>query len=253
MFSEERLEKILDLLRLRKRVGAQEAADYCQVSLGTVRRDFKKLAERNQVIRMHGGILAKDDYAYESKTEIRKEEHTAAKKAIACKAAEFIGDGEVVAIDAGTTTVYAVEHLKEREHLTVVTYSLDIANEAVKYPNLTTLIAGGAIRHKTLSIMGPETIGMLRTMHVDTLLLAASALTLEDGLMNGNSMEAEVKKLLIEIADRVILLIDSSKIYKKALVSFASIEDVDVVITDRDADTSFLQQVAERQVELITV
>ncbi len=253
MFSEERLERLLDLLRLRKHVSAQEAADYCQVSLGTIRRDFKKLAERNQVLRMHGGILAKDDYAYESRTEVRKGEHSDAKKAIACKAAEFVDDGEVVAIDAGTTTVYTVDCLKEREHLTIVTYSLDIANETVKYPHLTTVIAGGMIRHKTLSVMGPETIDMLRKMHVDTLLLAASALTLEDGLMNGHSMEAEVKKLLIEIADRVILLADSSKIHKKALVSFASLEDVDMFITDHGADPAFIQQAAEKQIEIITV
>ncbi len=253
MFSEERLDKILDLLGQRKRVSAKEAAAYCHISLGTARRDFKKLAERNQVIRMHGGILAKDDYAYESATDVRKREHIATKKAIACKAAEFVDDGEVVAIDAGTTTVYAVEHLKERKHLTVVTYSLDIANETVKYSHLTTLIAGGTIRHKTLSIMGPETIAMLQKIHIDTLLLATSALTLENGLMNGNSMEAEVKKMLMKIADRIILLVDSSKIYKKALISFASIEDVDVLITDRGAEPSFLQQVAERQVELITV
>ena len=253
MLSEERLENILDLLRQRRRVSAQDVADHCQVSLGTVRRDFKKLAERNQVIRMHGGILAKDNYAYESETEFRKREHTAAKQAIACKAAEFIGDDEVVAIDAGTTTVHAVEHLKDRKHLTVVTYSLDIATEAIKYPNLTTLIAGGTIRHKTLSIMGPETIAMFRKIHVDTFLLAASALTLERGLMNGNSMETEVKKMLMKISDRIILLVDSSKIYQKALVSFASIEDVDIFITDRGADPSFVQQVAEKQVKIITV
>jgi DeoR/GlpR family transcriptional regulator of sugar metabolism len=253
MLSEERLEHILDLVRQRKRVSAQDAADYCRVSLGTVRRDFKKLADRNQVIRMHGGILAKENYAYELEIDVRKREHTAAKKAIACKAAEFIGNDEVVAIDAGTTTIHTVEHLKERKHLTVMTYSLDAASEAIKYPALTTLIAGGTIRHKTLSIMGPETIAMLQKIHVNTFLLAASALTLEDGLMNGNSMEAEVKKMLMSISDRVILLMDSSKIGQKALVSFASVEDIDVFITDRGAEPAFVQQVAEKQVNILTV
>lgn len=253
MFTEERLDKILELVRERKRLSAEDVAAYCQVSLGTIRRDFKKLADRNQINRIHGGITAKDDFAYDSAIDIRSKEHFAVKQAIAGKAAELIGDNEVVAIDAGTTTIHAIPHLKTRNHLTIVAYSLDIANETAKDPHMTTIIVGGTIRPKTLSIVGPEAIAMLQKIHIDTLLLAASAITPEKGLMNGNSMEAEVKKVLMQNADRVILLMDSSKISKKALVAFAPIDDIDILVTDRDAEPTFLQHVAERHVEVVTV
>ena len=78
MFIEERLEKIIELLEQQKRVTVEEAADLCQVSFDTIRRDFKRLVERGQVTRTHGGILAKEDFVYDSSTVERKTRATIA-------------------------------------------------------------------------------------------------------------------------------------------------------------------------------
>jgi DeoR family transcriptional regulator, fructose operon transcriptional repressor len=253
MFIEERLEKIIELLQHQKRLTVEEAADLCQVSVDTIRRDFKKLTERGQVTRTHGGILVKDDFAYDSSTIERQVRNIAVKKAIARKAATFVEYAETIAIDAGTTTFQMIEHLTAHDHLTVLTYGLDIANETIKCPNIATIIAGGMIRRKTASVIGPEALAMIKKMHVSTLFLGANAVNITTGLMTPNSMEAEIKKALIDISDHVILLADSSKINKQALVSFSPLDRVSVFITDTQAAPSFLDDVDKMGVEMVLV
>lgn len=251
MFAEERLEKIVELVNQNKRLTVEEATTHFQVSVDTIRRDFKKLSERDLVVRTHGGILTKENFVYSSSYAERRTQNIEPKKAIGRKAAEFIKDREIIAIDGGTTTIEVLGYVKDRSHLSIITYTLDIANETAKYPNITTIIIGGVLIEKTNNIVGPEAVSMIKKMHADTLLLAAEAIDLKSGLMTPNSMDVEVKKALIEISERVILLADSSKINKYSLASFSPLEQVTTFITDIQADEAFLDKVAKMGVDVI--
>jgi DeoR/GlpR family transcriptional regulator of sugar metabolism len=221
--------------------------------MDTIRRDFKKLSEKGLVVRTHGGILTKENFVYSSSNAERKTKNIAQKKAIGRKAAECISDSEIIAIDGGTTTIEVLEHVKDRHHLSIITYTLDIANETAKYPNITTIIIGGMLIERTHNIVGPEAVAMIKKMHADTLFLATEAIDLKRGLMAPNSMDVEVKQALIEISERIILLADSSKINKYSLASFSPLEKVTTFITDAGADDTFIENVVQMGVHVIRV
>ena len=253
LFIEERLEKIMDSVRQRRKITVEEAIEICGVSADTIRRDFNRLAGQDMVLRTHGGIMVKDNSIYDSSTQERKVRNSEQKIRIAGKALEFISDGETIALDAGTTTTRLAMVCSDFQHLTVLCYSLDVANEMIAHENITTMIVGGVIRNKTASAVGPDAVAMIKKMHTHKLFLGTNAIDLEKGLMTPNRMEAEIKEALIGSADEVILLADSSKFQKKALFPFGTVEDVDVLITDNNGDASFLEELRKKGVKVVKV
>jgi len=245
MLVEERQRVILEQLRGKKSLTVEEAMDLCNVSADTIRRDFRKLSEQNLARRTHGGILLQDEYAADSPVRERQVLHHEEKRRIGARAAEYIQPGETVAIDGGTTAIEIIPFLAEVSNLTVLTYSLDVARAAVDSRRLTCIMLGGLIRDYTYSAVGPDTLSMVHRFQVTTLILGANGITLEHGIATPNRMESEVKSALIEIAQRVILVADSSKIGRRALVSFSEIPKIDVLITDTAADPAFVEAVSK--------
>jgi DeoR family transcriptional regulator, fructose operon transcriptional repressor len=256
LFIEERLEKIMELVREKGKVTVEDAMELCAVSADTIRRDFNRLSWQDIVKRTHGGIMIKDSSIYDSSTAERIVKNIEVKRLIAERAADFINEGDTIAVDAGTTTVQLIPHLQRFEHLTLVVYSLDVAEAAVKNERITTMMAGGIIRNKTESVVGPDAVTMIKNLHADTLFLGTNAIEISKGLMTPNRMEAEMKETLLSIADRVILLADSSKIGKRALFPFGKLDDIDLFITDKQAERiqgEFLRRLEQLHKEVILV
>ena len=251
MFVEQRLEQFLQALSSAGSITVEQAVELTGVSADTVRRDFNRLAGRGLVVRTHGGIMSRDGYVHDSPIRERKVQRAAEKAAIARAAAALVVDNETIALDGGTTTFGVIEHLRADLTLTVITYSLDAAIEVARRPNMSAIVLGGLVREPTLSVVGPDAMAMVGNFHANTLLLGANGVSLELGLMTPNRMEAELKAALIGISDRVVLLADSSKIHKRALVTFGSLKAVTTLVTDAGADPSFLEQLRQSGIEVI--
>ena len=232
-------------------MSVEQAVELTGVSADTARRDFNRLAERGLVVRTHGGIVHRDTVAPDSPIRERRVQNAGQKAVIARAASALVVDNETIALDAGTTTVGMIEHLAQIQNLTVITYSLDLAGEVARRSNMTAVILGGMIRESTLSVVGPEAIAMVKGFHANTLFLAANGVSEVHGLLTPNHMEAEVKRALIDIADRVVLLVDSSKIGRRALVSFAPVDAMAVLITDAGADGEFCDRMRSRGIDVI--
>jgi DeoR/GlpR family transcriptional regulator of sugar metabolism len=250
MFIEERLNKILKLVQDSSRVTVREARDFLEVSADTVRRDFDRLSEKGLVLRTHGGIMSKESVAFDPDVTQRIDQHQSEKDAIGRKAADLIADSEIVVIDAGTTTERVVKYLVNSKDLTVLTNALNVAVEATR-KNINTIILGGIIRNSTLGIIGPDTVDMIRHYHADKLVMGVSAMHASKGFMTPNRMEAEIKKELVKIANQVIIVADHSKIGKTALFSFASLDEINVLVTDKGADPVFLKVLQDHDIEIL--
>jgi DeoR/GlpR family transcriptional regulator of sugar metabolism len=253
MMVEERHRAILDRLRLVRSLSVEEASELCRVSPDTIRRDFRRLAEQKAVRRTHGGILLAEEFAFDSAIPDREVLHQAEKRRIGEYAATLVADGETIAIDAGTTAIEAIPFLGSKQNLTVLTYSLDVARAAVDSGALYCIMLGGLVRQNTYSAVGPDATAMLKRFQANTLFLAANAVSMDRGLMTPNRMEAEVKRGLIEISQRVVLLADSSKIGRRALVSFADTAEIDMLVTDSGAEQEQLRVLEELGIEVVVV
>lgn len=253
MLARQRQERILREVDRHGGCRVSELVDILGVSDMTVRRDIEVLAEKGLVLKVHGGATAiggrtADEPGFHVKSELNPVE----KSAIARTAAGLIQPGASVAISAGTTT-YAVAHeLRAIRDLTVVTNSPRVA-ELLHDPNrkdLTVILTGG-VRTPSDALAGPVAVATLRGFHVDTLILGVHGIDERRGLTTPNLEEAETNRALIACAKRLVVVADHTKWGLVGLSQIATLDQVDVLVTDADLDPPARRAVAEQVGQLV--
>lgn len=234
-----------EILRRMRRSGYLSAPDLgaeLSVSDRTIRRDLQKLADMGLAELVYGGVLPPGGVTPGSPFGTRSHAQSSEKRIIAQQALQFVDAGTTIGIDAGTTTLELARRLPRDRDLTVVTHSLP-AMGVVGECSGTTLIGLGGLHHPaSQTFTGPDTIAAISRLRVHTFFLAASGLT-RRGAYCSTPLDAEAKRALISIADRVVLLADSSKLRQTAPVSICDYDQIDAFITDdavTDADRSHL-------------
>jgi DeoR/GlpR family transcriptional regulator of sugar metabolism len=237
-----RREEILRRMRSAGYVSAPDLSVDLSVSERTVRRDLQKLADLGLVELVYGGALAPGGVTPGSPFGTRSQAQSRQKRAIADRALRFIEAGATIGIDAGTTTLELARLLPLDGDVTVVTHSLP-AMGALSERSGATLIGLGGLHHpSTQTFTGPDTIAAISRLRVHTFFLAASGLS-RRGAYCSTPLDAEAKRAFIGIAERVVLLADSSKLRQTAPVPICDYEELDALITDdaiTDVDRTYL-------------
>ncbi len=223
---------MLDQFQLKSFLSVAELAEVLGVSPMTVRRDLRQLAADGVVRLEHGGALLADRRSLEGVFGQRERICTTEKDAIGRLAATLARDGDVVGLDAGTTTLAIARALRPEGRVTVVTHSLPAIMELVNRSNVEVMALGGLLQAHTLAFAGPTVIETLRGVRLHTLFLAATGFTVEDGMTCVSLYETDTKRALIEAAQRVILVTDHTKLGRVFLMYVASLDAVHEVVTD---------------------
>jgi DeoR/GlpR family transcriptional regulator of sugar metabolism len=233
MLARQRQELILDAVRTTGGARVSELVERLGVSDMTVRRDIEVLATHGLVTRVHGGATAAGSSVHEPGFAAKAGLHTAAKQAIAAAAASLIEPGASVALSAGTTTHAVASVLLDIPRLTVVTNSLRVAEVLHESPraDLTVVLTGGE-RTPSDALVGPVAVAALRRLHVDWLLMGVHGMDAEAGFTTPNLVEAETNRALVASARRVAVVADNSKWGVVGLSTIATLDEVDVVVTD---------------------
>jgi len=230
-----------------------ELVDVLGVSDMTVRRDIEALATKGLVVKVHGGATAVGGRsAEEPGFRVKSEMNTRAKSAIGRVAAALISPGDSIAISAGTTT-YAVAHeLLNIPNLTVVTNSTQVADllHNSQRDDLTVVLSGG-VRTPSDALAGPVADASLRSLHVDSLILGVHGIDQVAGLTTPNLIEATTNRALIATARRVIVVADHSKWGVIGLSTMATLDQVDVLVTDSELDAEARRVLSEHVGRLI--
>jgi DeoR family fructose operon transcriptional repressor len=202
------------------------------VSQMTIRRDLESLEERGLVRRVRGGAMHMDNaLLFEKSFRRRGREFFYEKIAIGRAAAAHVKDGDVIILDAGTTTLQVARHIRA-QRVTAVTNALPVAAELAARPSVSSILLGGNLKGPELCTVGPMVSESLAEMAADTLFLSAAGFSPERGLMDPDMREAAVKRSMIQAARRVILVADSSKYQAICFAHIAPIGQLDLLITD---------------------
>lgn len=220
----------MELIRVRGFAALDELVRELGVSESTVRRDLDALEEQGSARRTHGGVLYAGGMPRLAEFDERQPANWAAKRAIAAKAAEAIGDGETVLLDGGTTT-YEVARLLVGRPLQVVTNSLPVANLFASESRSDLVLLGGYVSPRTGVCLGPYANELLSRLHVTTTVLSAAGVA-DEGLFNAHLLLAETEQAMLRAAGRVIVVADSSKFGKKSLTLVAPLSEIDLVVSD---------------------
>jgi len=247
-----RREQILDLVRESGYYGLAALSRDLGVSDMTVRRDVRKLAEQGLVNVVHGGVSAVTDLLAPIDFRFRADQHTAAKRAIAAHALTLIAPGSVVGLDAGTTLVEVARRLPIDQRLTVVTHSLPAMAAVSRRPGVQLLGLGGTFFREGQEFVGPLAHQVLSQLRMEMLLLGTAAV--RDGrLWSTNGADVEMKQVMMKAADKVVVLVDSSKFAYSALMVVTELSTVTTIITDEFASESAREAVLESGAQLVVV
>lgn len=240
-----RWQLLLDELSRKQRLSVTDAAATLGVSSATVRRDFTALAQQQLVTRTHGGVVA-SAVAYDLPTRYRTTPgEPGAKQRIAAVAAGLVESGTVVGMNGGTTTAATARQVAARADLarsttrpavTVVTNALNIATEMVLRPHIRTVSLGGVARPESYELSGPLAALVLDELWLDLLFLGVDGLSVEGGASCIHEGEAGITAMMVQHADRVVVVCGSEKITRRAFARICETPSIHVLVTDRDAD-----------------
>lgn len=256
MYAEERRRQIASLTAVEGRVNVTELASRFDVTAETIRRDLAVLDNEGTVHRVHGGAVASQSFqTNELPVDARSKSASGAKSAIARAAMNYLPAPQGgMFLDAGTTISALSELIAEHPYArqwSIVTNclptSLNLASAGLEEVQL----LGGSVRSITQAVVGDTALRTLALMRADVAFIGTNALTLDHGLSTADSQEAAVKRAMIINARKVVVLCDASKMGCDYLVSFASVDDIDVVITDAAAPPAFVEALREREVEVV--
>ncbi len=250
MYPEERRQAILRLLQEQGRVMVAELSERFGVSEVTVRSDLQALAHQGKIIRTHGGAVPAPLDMEDINLERRKLQHIREKNAIGAAAAETIEEGDAVFLDSSSTALAIARNLKRKRFVTVLTSSLAVAQELLDAPGVTVVLSGGVLQRETASLVDVDGLKYFDKFNIRKGFFGAHGLAVPEGLTDISADVAAVKRELVRRCREVVAVLDASKLGRIGLATFAALEDVDLVLTDRNAPPEQVQRIRQAGIEV---
>jgi len=263
LLAEQRRALILDEVRRRGGARVAELTRKLLVSDMTVRRDLDILARQGALEKVHGGAVPLADAStHEPGFEAKSALELSAKAEIARAAAVMAQPGSAIALSGGTTTYALAQELTDVPDLTVVTNSVRVADvfhaahrgpggSRAPRPGAATVVLTGGVRTPSDSLVGPVADAAIRSLHFDVLFLGVHGISVEAGLSTPNLAEAETNRRFVASARRVVVVADHTKWGTVGLSSFASLEQVDTLVTDGGLPDGACAEIQEHLPELV--
>jgi ribose transport system substrate-binding protein len=242
----ERRQRVLGLLRDKPGIRVPELAKLLQVSEGTIRNDLRALEKAGELTRVRGGAVVRDVRGFISPAfATRAQVNAQAKQRIARWAADMVEDGDSVLLDSSSTVFHIAAFLQDHSNLTIVTNGIEVAFALAENPSHTIILIGGTLRAERALVVGYLGERLLENLHIKTAFVSCSGFSVESGLTQVDIQEAQLKSRMIESAERVVALIDSTKFGKIDLTPFASLDQVSHILTDSDLDPRYIDEIRQ--------
>ena len=252
MIAEERKALLMNRLREDGYVQVADLAAELNLTPVTIRRDLILLEEEGLCIRKRGGaVRSTQGVTAEIPYDVKKNRNIAEKNRIASAAISLVENGDTILLDAGSTIYSLACLLHTRERLTVVTHDLNIAVKLASNPRINLICTGGIARANVFTLQGSQVVDFIRNLKVDKSFIGADAIHSDGTISNVNIEEVPIKQAMIESANQVILLTDSSKFGITGFAKVCNITDIDYLITDSNAPEEFRNCCKEKKINTI--
>jgi len=258
MLEKQRQQLILDFLDESTYASVKTLCEKLNSSEATIRRDLNKLDKNNKIKKIRGGAevlnpKSKDKNAIVSGSAfiVDKEKNSKTKRLIAQKAVELCKDNESIIINGGSSTYMMAEFLQNRE-MNILTNSFVLAHELIQNSNNQVTLPGGEIYRKQSIILSSFENDTIDHYHGSQMFMGSPGIS-EYGVMETDPLLIRAEQKLRRRAEKLIVLADSTKVGVKGNLIFSSLANVDVVITDSNADPKILAHFEKEGIEVIIV
>ncbi len=249
----ERHSRILAMLQQNGSISVVQLAELFKVSEVTIRKDLSYLEQQKKLYRTHGSAILISPYISDRHVNEKEKRNVAEKRAIGAAAAALISAGDSIIIASGTTMAFLAREIKPDGHLTVITAAVPVTQILSQNPDIDVVQLGGITRSSSVSVVGPFAEQMLRNFNCSMLFVGVDGIDPQLGLTTTNMLEASLNAAMINTAQKVIVLADSSKFGRRGFSKICDLEAVDRIITDSGVQPIYLEQLRERGIEVTVV
>lgn len=235
MFSEERKEKILEIVTRKKTVKVSELSEVLKTSEVTIRRDLDELHNDQKLYRTHGGAMVMRHEKKELPWQELRVRQMEEKAKIARVAFRYICDNDVILMDDSTTVQELAKLVAEAdfEDLTVVTVSIPVVNILLTNKKLNVVMIGGPITRCTNAVLGSMAERMLKELRVDKCFIGINGIEPEGIYTTSNFLEMTTKQAMLGVSRQKFILADHTKFGQASFLKVVENEGmVDWLITD---------------------
>lgn len=242
---------ILEKLKKDGKVHIINLIDEMEVSGVTVRKDLKILEDKNLLFRTRGGGSIKNPYAVDRPINEKEFINSDEKQRIAKAAIDLIGNTDSIMIGSGTTAYEFAKALHTTKPLTVITPALKVGLELSAKVNMDVLLLGGMIRKNSSSVAGSHALRVLEDISCGILFIGVDGIDIDFGVSISNLSEASVNQKMIESAQTVVILTDSSKFDRRGLGRICSIDQVHYIVTDAGVNPAMIDALEDRGIKVM--
>jgi DeoR/GlpR family transcriptional regulator of sugar metabolism len=252
MLAHERAERIVERLRERGTVSAQELVRMLRVSAPTIRRDLERLEGEGALRRVHGGAFLPGSLADAEEAPFADvvDDHAPEKDAVAAAAAALVQPGQVVLLDIGTTTMRIARQLRGLG-ITVITASLAVLDVLRRDQACELVLLGGSVRRNYQSLVGPLTEDALASVRADIAFLSCTGVRPDGSVVDDISQEATLKRAIVRSANRLVLTVSAAKFPGSGSLRICRLDDLNDLITTDGADEPTLERARQAGTNVI--
>lgn len=249
MVKEERFEIILKELKRNKTVTYETFADIIPVSEDTIRRDIDYLYRNGLISKVRGGAMlrSKDPLSFKDRSTYSKNE----KSVIALKAQKFVQNGMTIFMDGGTTVCAVASHFPVNISLRIITNNIQLIPIIAQFKNIELIILGGTYHQDTGTLLGVETCTEAGNYFADIYFMGTCAVDHKLGISAVFKADAEVKKVMALSTKKIVALADQNKLRRTETFKVASIDSINVLITDLASDNEELNDFRNLDLQLL--
>ncbi len=242
MYNSDRENEILETIKANGYVSVKALAQMLSISESSIRRDLTDLQSKGLITRKHGGAEAIDSVTrnipYSHRYQLGKNE----KKRIAQVAVSLVKEGDVVFLDASSTTIYLAKEIAAISGVTIITNGVETARELCGYSAKVISTGGLMYNEDRVMLVGSMALDVVRSIHADIAFISSQAIS-NDGVLTCVYQEAnDVRRAMIENADKRVYLCLESKIGRIAPYRLATLDSIDYMVCDAEVPNGLIEK-----------
>ena len=253
MNTSERRQLIRERLQLQKKLMITELAQQIDVSTMTIRRDFRRLIDLQIATPIHGGIVFVEGGAAFPAVSARERQMQREKNDIGNYCASLIKEGNAIYLDTGTTAMNIADALLGRHDIAVLSHSLPVLNILSHARDIQLISVPGSYHPESKGFYGDLAVRMVRTFRLDIAFIGVSGINAELGLMSPDLSDRALKQAILETARTKVLVVDHTKIGQESFSKICGLQEIDQIVTDKQADPVFLNYARRQGVQVMQV
>ncbi len=249
----QRHKSIIEELKKDGYVKVQDLSEKLGVSEVTIRKDLKYLESKKMLYRNHGSASSLSSIITDKHIDIKEKLYIDEKITIAKAASKLIEPNDKIIIASGTTLLAFANEIDTNADITVITSSVKVSLAMCYNPNMEIVQLGGSLRKNSVSVIGHYAENILKSLSCNKLFLGVDGIDVDYGLTTSNMSEALINQQMIDAAQKIIVLTDSSKFGKRGFCKICDINKIHHIITDSNAPGHVLEMLRDRDIEVTIV